>query len=314
VLKIATIIPAYKSKFIASLLTSLLLQTRAPDCILISDDSKNDEYSDSLKEFRHLLDNRNVTLISGPKSGGYRNTLHLIEQLGSDIDLVHLMMDDDLLYPTFYEQHLGVHAHLSTMCTVSKRWVANETGLPISSPNLPAQIKAGKDRLFLVSRADLMETTIPSMNNWLGEFSNMVIRKETLKGFFLKLELAGMRVDGLEDLGAMLAAAERSPIIFINEALGCFRINESQNSQNLAGAPMKRSHLSWVILAILGSREGFLSGEKTIKSYQIAGAKIAKTYATEPDMYPFIQLIDHLIKRTPDAENRFIQTWHNYLA
>ena len=312
--KIATIIPAYKSKYITGLLTSLLLQTRAPDYILISDDSKNDEYSLSLKEARHLLDSMNATLISGPKSGGYRNTLHLFEKLGSDIDLVHLMMDDDLLYPTFYEQHVSVHAQISTMCTVSKRWTASEAGLPISSLNLPEDIKAGKDRLFLISRADLMKTTIPSMHNWLGEFSNMVMRKEALEGFFLKLELDGLRVDGLEDLGAVLAAAKHSPIIFINEALGCFRLNESQNSQNLAGATMKRSHLSWIILAILGSREGLLSEDKATKSYQVAGAKIAKTYSTEPDMYPFIQLIDNLIKSSPDAEDRFIQTWHNYLA
>lgn len=312
---VATLIPAYKTKYIGELLVGLALQTRRSDRIIISDDSPDGEFgrlldSPALAGLRAGLP---IEVHPGPRNGAYENFKHLIKLWGDSSDFVHLLLDDDLIYPEFYEQHLGGHRQGRFSCSISARWTAAENGQPIRGMPVPLAVKTDPARLLALDAGVMFTTTVPECKNWFGEFSNCILTRETAP-LLLKPEFEGVSYAGLWDLGAFLAASLVAPVLYIQERLGAFRTGGEGHSAQLMGKHMKAAHLGYSALALGGKRLGQLSAEQARQCYAGIAPALVQRYGEQADMQVFAQLLFRMAAGEAAAEAEFLDQWHGFLA
>jgi hypothetical protein len=311
---IITIVPAFKPKYLVGLLNDFRHQTRLPKKIIFSDDSPNAEYRKLLmsEELSPLRNGLHIECINGPKRGGYHNILHLLDYWKESSELVHVMLDDDGLYPTFYERHLVAHQAAHFSCTISRRWSATENGQPVAGQPIPAALVSHPNSLVMLGADVIFMSTVAECKNWLGEFSNAIFRSETLQVLRQPM-FAGVSYCGLWDLGAFLAASQRGHIGYIQENLGFFRTGGDGNSSNFFGPYMKAAHLGYVALCLGGWRLGRYNQEQAQSVFYMLSEAIKQRYGSEEDMLQFIVLISRLAQGDRSAEPVFIEYWHSYL-
>jgi hypothetical protein len=315
-MKLTTLIPAYKTKYLVDLFTSLIHQSRRPDRIIVSDDSPNGTYTAWLRSdsIGPLLADLSLEIIQGPRRGSsYANVRHLVQAWNGESDLVHLLFDDDILYPDFYERHLVAHASGRFTCTVSRRWTALESGHPVSRLQVPPEITTHPSRLIAVGPELVFPTTIPFCRNWLGEFSNAVM-SSSLRDVLERAQLNGLSYEGLEDIGMFLAASERGPLCIVNEALGAFRHGPQQNTSQMHAPVMMKAHLAWGALAIAARRSGRLSETQAADGLAHLRALVDERYADESRMADFRMQLAGMADRRDGAEAAFLETWHRFVS
>lgn len=309
-MKITTLIPAYKPKYLIELLTALRHQTVKPARILFSDDSPGLEFTRVLhsEPIRSVVADLNIEVVEGPHTGGWPNFLHLLEVWGGDTELFHFLLDDDLIYPTFYERHLAAHQSADTLCSVSRRWTALESGQPLRDLNLPEAVANHPHRLLSLPADILFATTVARSANWLGEYSNAVFRA----GFAPEVRataMDGISYIGLEDLGAFLCASLVKPVAYVNEPLGSFRMNAEQHSAQPMGRAMKMAHLAYLALAIAARRIGKLGEADCALVMRSLCPLVAQRYGGEADMAGFCALMPAMAEGGPAAEREFLDLW-----
>ena len=110
-MRIITLVPAYKSKYLYDLLISFRNQTVKPFKIVFSDDSPDQSFVNILnsQSVKDITKDLNIEVVQGPRNGAWNNFLNLLQHHCKNTELFHLQLDDDICYPQFYERH--VHAH-----------------------------------------------------------------------------------------------------------------------------------------------------------------------------------------------------------
>lgn len=103
-MQITTLIPAYKTKYLAELLTGLLTQTRPSERVIVSDDSPDGSFGALLRDgpLARFASRLPLEIHAGPRAGAYENFKHLVKLWGGQTELVHIHLDDDVIYPDFY--------------------------------------------------------------------------------------------------------------------------------------------------------------------------------------------------------------------
>ena len=311
---IVTLVPAYKPAYLADLLNSLRLQTRPSRQIIFSDDSPNGEYRATLMSdtYAPLREGLNIECHEGPRRGGYPNIMQLVEVWARRSPLVHVMLDDDVIYPDFYERHLVAHASSHFSCTISRRWTASETGQPISGQPLPAAVTDSAHRLVSLDAGFVFMTTAADCKNWFGEFSNAVFRAETTP-LLMKPVFEGVSYAGLWDLGAFMAASLQAPVGHIQDHLGYFRTGGQGHSAKFFGPYMKAAHLAYAALGLGGRRLGQYSDTQARHCFGTIAKALQQRYASQTDMTPFIELMPRLAAGEGAAEAAFVERWHAWL-
>lgn len=317
-MKITTLVPAYKTQYLAELLTSLRTQTRRSDRIIVSDDSPNGEFraalfADSMAAQRAGLA---IEFHEGPRRGGYPNIQHLLSIWAQSSELVHVMLDDDVIYPRFYEQHLRAHASGVFSCSISSRWTANEHGQPIGGMPVPQAVAASPQRMLSLSHEVVFMSTVPECKNWFGEFSNAVF---TARGSEVlhRPVFEGMSYAGLWDLGAFLAASLQAPIAYIQDPLGYFRTGALGNSSKVFGPYMKAAIVGYAALAVGGRRLGHYNEAQAEGCFSTIASVVRQYYGTQPDMQVFCDLLPRMAAgdaaAKAAAETDFVLSWHAFL-
>jgi hypothetical protein len=314
-MKLITLIPAYKTRYIPDLLNALRLQTVPSGKIVFSDDSPDGAFratlfSDAYAALREGLD---IEFHDGPRRGAYENVKHLVRLAQGRAELLHILFDDDVVYPEFYERHLGAHASGDFSCSVSRRWTATDTGVPLQGQPVPQAIRQHPNRMLSLDGPAILMTTVAECKNWFGEFSNAVFRADCAD-LLLEPRLGDVSFAGLWDLGAFVAASLRRPLCHIQDHLGYFRLGPGQNSSNLNGPFMKAAHLGYIALALGARRLGHLDADLAAGACRTMHPALVQRYAGEADMQPFIAVMPALAQGDPQAEERFLDAWHGYLA
>ena len=314
-MQITTLIPAYKTAYIVDLLNSLRYQTVKSQRIIISDDSPHGEFREVFHSapFRAVVAQLPIEFHEGPRQGAYQNLKHLVKLWAGRSELMHVLLDDDVIYPEFYERHLVAHASGNFSCSVSRRWMANHVGQPMTGQPVPEAIARTPSRMLSLTDDVIFMTTAAECKNWLGEFSNAIFRAEHCN-LLLSPTLGDVSYAGLWDLGAFVAASMRAPLCHIQDHLGYFRIGPGQNSSDPNSPFMKAAHLGFVALAVGGRRLGRLSDELARQCSRIILPALTQRYASQADVAPFIALVAGLATGVAGAEERFIEAWHQFLA
>lgn len=312
-LQFTTLVPAYKPKYLVELLTAIRHQIVKPARIIISDDSPHQSFVVALtnEPLKSLIADLKIEVVAGPRLGAYSNFRYLMHLYDKQTALFHILCDDDIPYPSFYEQHLHAHSILSSRAVVSRRWTALESGQPISDLKPPSEVHAHPNRMFSLDAGLLFQKTVALSMNWLGEFSNTTFSAEMVDELD-DPSLDGICFTGLEDLGAFLKASLKSPIVYINEHLGYFRTSADQHSANPMGQPMKWAFLAYLALAIGARRLDKLSEIE----YQLVLDRVCPLiqyhFGMEEDMKALCLNMTPLLRGDLNAVKNFLVLWHNY--
>lgn len=312
-MQITTLVPAFKPQYLGELLTALRQQTVKPARIVISDDSPNQAFVAALNSepMKSRWADLPIEVLPGPRTGAYDNFRYLLQCYGGRTELFHLLLDDDIPYPRFYERHLQVHATGGTRCVVSRRWTATESGQPLRDLPVPDAVADHPQRVLALPAPLLFTHTVGRGANWLGEFSNATFRAD-MAAELDDPSLAGLCYTGLEDLAAFLKASTLLPVGYINEALGYFRTSEGQHSANPMGRPLKLAHGAYLALALAAERLGHISPEQTTARLAQLCPLVQQRYGREPDTAAWCALMPGLAAREPEAEAEFLAQWHVY--
>ena len=313
-MSITTVIPAYKPKYLSELLTALYHQTVRPTRIIFSDDSPDRAFRTALEStpVKSAIAGMNIEVIDGPRAGAFANCRHLLQVWRGSTPLVHFLLDDDIIYPEFYERHLAVHATGAVDCSVSRRWTSIEGGLPVGRLPVPEQVARHQERVLSLGSDFLFTTTIPSCNNWLGEISHAVFNHE-VSGLLEDPRLADISFEGLGDIGFFLSASLRKPIGFLNDALGYFRLNPAQNTQQGSSRDFKAGHLAWIALGLAAQRLNKLQPEQATQCFRTMGALMMHRYGNDTGMAPFCDLVPALGRGDASAGERFLELWQAFV-
>lgn len=313
--RVTTLIPAFKHEFFEQLLNALNAQVVKPDRILISDDSKENLFLRSVErqEFRELLEGLNIQVVQGPKNGQYANFRHLVNLLSYEDTCFHVLCDDDIIDPGFYHMHRKAHASSEALCSFSKRRITRANGQTTSPGHYPPGIARSNHKMILLEAEFLYSSTLPTMNNWLGEFSNAVFKKDAIR-FFLQPSLNGICHYGLYDLGIFLRASEQKGCILINEYLGAFRQSPSQYSSQIGSPTYRSSILAWIALSIAAHRGDRLTSEQLF-SCAASATSVLKQYFREDLAAKKVFALEGLISQRaiePYIES-FLSIWPIFL-
>ena len=313
-MNICTLIPAYKTQYIESLLLAIRTQTVQPYRIIFSDDSPGGVFSERLlsSEYSALRSGLNIEVVNGPRNGAFENFKHLVRTWNGESELFHLLLDDDVIYPEFYGRHLAAHMSGNFSCSISRRWEANEAGQPTRGVNVPAAVARDAARMIALGPEVTFMTTVAEGKNWLGEFSNAVLRR-SCQQLILEPRLAGVSYAGLWDLGAFLAASVEQPICFIQDYLGFFRKGPAQNSAQSFSPIMKSAVLAYAALAVAGRRIGAMNDEQAKTAFSIISEALNYWYATQDDLADMKSAVSRLVIDRELAEANFLERWDSFL-
>ncbi|WP_263559602.1 glycosyltransferase family A protein [Paucibacter sp. B2R-40] len=316
-MQITTLVPAYKPKYLVELLTALRHQTVKPAKVIFSDDSPDQAFVNLLNSepIKSAVADLNIEVVAGPRSGAYNNFRQLLrlfrDQSGGPTELFHLLLDDDIPYPSFYERHLHAHGQGALNCVVSRRWTALESGQPMRDLPVPPAIAQHAQRMLVLGSELLFAQTAGVSSNWLGEFSNATF-SSAMASELDDPSMDGICFTGLEDLGAFLKASLSSKLGFINEHLGYFRTSAEQHSANPMGRPMKLAHLAYIALTLAGRRLGKLQATQAAANLASLCPIIAQRYGHESDMAELCALMPALAAGQAGAEEQFMPIWQVY--
>lgn len=314
-MRISTLIPAYKIKYVESLLLGLQSQTVKPYRIIFSDDSPSGIFSERLlsDELAPLRAGLAIEVIQGLRKGAFENCKHLLNVWNRESELFHVLLDDDVIFPEFYERHLVVHLSGDFSCSISRRWESNEAGQPLRGQPVPTAVANTANRFLSLDADVAFMSTVAECKNWFGEFSNVVFRSDCSE-IVLNPSIAGVSYAGLWDLGAFLAASLLRPICHIQDHLGYFRRGPDQNSAQTYGPMMKSAMLAYVALAISGRRIGKISGEQVTNCSWMILNVLNQWYATQDDMADFRAVLPRLALDLQGSEDEFLILWQQFLA
>ncbi|RYD91756.1 MAG: hypothetical protein EOP61_26985, partial [Sphingomonadales bacterium] len=183
-MEITCLVPAFKPGYFDYLLSCLKMQSRPAVRVLVSDDTTDNAFTAALQnEFtRTLAGPVPIEIIEGPRQGHHRNIERLLDRfMRRPTSHFHILNDDDLIYPEFYAKHLEIAAKSNPLCSVSKRWLANDGGFPMGYPRLPDEVASDGRMDIGISEKLLSDSIVGNGYNWLGELSQAVFRADFLE-------------------------------------------------------------------------------------------------------------------------------------
>ncbi len=312
-MKILTVIPAYKPTYLAETLLALQRQTVKPDKVVFSDDSPGQVFAPLLAsaEMAPLAQGLDIEVVAGPRQGAFANWRQSVQLVGSRCEFFHLLCDDDVMYPNFYERHLHAHAHGNFGVSVSRRWTADEAGRPQRDLPVPPAVANHGASLMALDAGVMFMSTCARGTNWLGEVSNALYRADAAP-LIGDPQVGGIGYLGLEDIGSFLCSSLTRPVCYINDHLGYFRTSASQASSQHYGRPLKLAFLAYLALSLIGRNAGHLNDEQVRGCLQLVGTGVLTHYANQDDMQDACAVLRDWLQGAPGAEDRFLQVWQAY--
>jgi hypothetical protein len=165
--------------------------------------------------------------------------------------------------------------------------------------------------MMAIGSESLFAASIGTGRNWLGEFSNATLHRE-MTDAALAPALAGISLNGLEDLSTFLLASLKAPLVYINEHLGYFRTSPTQNTAQTMGRQMKLAYLGWLPLAIASRRAGLISALQCQRVVAEYSGYILRGYQSQRDLAPISALLPALVAGEAGAEDNFLELWRIY--
>lgn len=310
---LVTLIPAYKPDHLGELFLGLATQSFKDFRVVVSDDSPGGAITELLKSrvLEPLLRNLDVLVVQGPRRGSVSNVRHLVEGFARHGQLVHLMMDDDIVYPDFYRAHAQAHARGTIGASVSQRWLTAADGRPGASLPLPAFLDQLAERIVYLDAGAMFASTAALVQNWLGEFSNAVL-SQGAAARLLRTEIEGLSYFGLADIGVLLDVSRIAPIAFVRDHLGGFRSHPNQTTHARQSFALKCGYVGWIALALAGRRAGHMDDAQTLSSMATSIGRCVAQLGSDPQLAELFAMAATIGTDLP-AFDRWFEGWWSRL-
>jgi hypothetical protein len=313
-LTLTTLIPAYRADFLADLFKGLAAQTFRNFRVVLSDDSPDASVTRRIAEgaFSEWTAPLHMTIIRGPRTGSMNNLLHLLQHWRQSSPLVHLLMDDDIVYPDFYRMHEQAHRNARISASVSQRWAGSAQGTATGRFPLPEPLEAAASGTYLLESQYLFQTTVPACRNWLGELSNVVLNAESAMALSRSC-MRRLRYYGLGDIGVLLDVSRQAPIAYVRETLGVFRMHATQSSQSVNSFPLKCGVLAWIAIALDAWADGRIDSTQAVRAIATAIANCEQLFPGDPAVLSFMARIEPHIVSLDSFYEGFESAWNDWL-
>lgn len=308
---ITTLIPAYKPTFVDELLLSLASQTYKQFKVIISDDSPDGIVNQVVqsKQLSHLVQQLHIQIFRGPQQGGYSNVFNLIRNHARQSEYFHILLDDDVIYPTFYETHMSAHEKSNALVSVSARWNANKQGQPYAmTMDMPTSQSFAQN----FSAKNIAKQLVAKGTNKLGEWSHAVYKSAAAE-IILNPTIGEFSYFGIDDLGSFIKASMQNDGIWIPDALGFFRIHSEQNTQNTQNDTIKCSHYAWVALGIAAFEQGWITQDELNGLINKIKGKVQMRFSQDALGIDMLAIFNQYPKYCVDFKTVFIARWNSYL-
>ena len=232
---ITVAIPAYKPRHLGQAIASVLAQTFTDYELLISDDCPDDGVKAVVDGFR----DPRIRLIEGPRRGLVPNSAHLWEQ--ATCDLLKYVYDDDFLLP-FALEGLGrrLEAAPEAAYAFSFRHLVDGEGRITSSPR---SLKG--DAVASYAPGVIPQAIIGSMRNFVGEPSNLLIRRSRFPDASCLSQYCGLPVRHMIDVCFYLNAGAHGPCVGVPEFHAAFRQHDQQVSAGRTAPAFAIGFIEW---------------------------------------------------------------------
>jgi hypothetical protein len=314
--KIITLIPGYKSTYFVDLLMSLKSQQSRPAHILLSDDSQNDEYL-TLREspqLSPLCDELNLTVLRGPKRGARQNIEYLLRTAASmQSDYIHILMDDDIIFPDYYSAHLAIHQKYTISCSVSRRIYCLDNRIPVHAPRVPEAIDRYGTKNLLLGKEFIFQTVLNEAYNWLGELSCIVFKKRFIEDNNI-YELDRWDTHGLADVSSVMKAAIDSNVGYINSNQGFFRLAD-QSVTTSRNNVFSASVLAWLPLGFVGFERSYIQRSGLEKISDFVNYVYQRDFSDSQVICLLLEVNDLIkTKRVDQAAYIFKNNWGHFIS
>jgi hypothetical protein len=225
-MEVTCLIPAFKVRYFEHLLIGLRTQSLPPKRIVISDDSPGGDFLTASRSDRlqPLVATMPVEIVEGPRQGHHGNIEQLLDIfLKAPTSHFHILNDDDMIYPEFYAHHGAVSEDHDALCSVSRRWVTNDRGVPTGFGRIPEDVLATGRSTVAITPDMILGRFAEYSDNWLGELSCGVFRADFIERPDQFCVYDGMDYNGLNDIGSFIKASLIGTLVFSNQYLGAFR-------------------------------------------------------------------------------------------
>lgn len=312
---ITTLIPAYKPEYLGETLMSLRRQSFRDFRVIVSDDSRDGAITTMLRDgrFAAATDGLNVLAVRGPGNARL-NHLSLLDRWAGSSPFVHLLMDDDVVFPGFYQQHLAAHAGGAYGVSVSARWLSQDDSRPAWSLPIPPAIAASPLRAVPLDAAQVFASVVPTCDNWLGELSNMVFTADAATRY-PRPPSAGLSYYGLLDVGAVLDAVCHRPMVYLTEHLGVFRQHAQQTTHGVGQHGHRVAMLVWAATALHAWAEKRIGAQDLLTAIGTTIKRCLHLYGEEDAvMNRFYALVQDEGRSLPGLHAAFTAFWLELLA
>ena len=312
---ITTLIPAFKPEFLGDVFAGLLRQDCRDFHVVLSDDSPGQRITAMIGAGEWGDAPRRLGLEVLPGPGHARlNQRALIDHWDGRTPFVHMHLDDDVIYPSFYRQHLGAQAGGRYSVSVSRRWMSQQDLAPAQGFGLPAFIEASPQLCVPIDDQTLFQSMLPSCDNWLGEFSNMLISAEGAAAW-PRPRTDGANYLGWPDVGFLLEAVQRAPLLVLREYLGVFRRHPSQTTHHPHNHGGRVSWLAWATYALLAWKDGWIAAEQAVHAISITVKRCLERFGdADPVINRFYDLVQHEGRGLPRLHAAYMPFWAELLA
>jgi len=275
---LTTLIPAYKKDYLAEMFLGLARQTFRDFKVIVSDDSPGDEITALIQggAYDALTRGLDLQVVRGPKNARL-NYQALLDLWGGRSPYLHMQLDDDAIYPDFYRTHLAAHATGRFGVSISRRWITHVDMRPVHGIHLPRCVADSPLLYVPVDEQSLFSSMVPTCNNWIGEFSNMVMSADGAR-HFPKPPADGLSYYGWPDVGFLLESIQHLPLVYIRDHLGIFRQHPEQSTNRTLNHSGRVSGMAWVACALHAWREGRISYAEAVNAIMYTVGQCLKKF------------------------------------
>ena len=290
---LTTLIPAYKKEHLAEMFVGLARQTFRDFKVIVSDDSPGDEITAMVRDgaFGRLTANLDLQVVRGPKNARL-NYQHLLDLWNFSSPYVHMQLDDDAIYPDFYRTHLAAHATGLYGVSVSRRWITQDDIRPVHGINLPRCVAESPLLFVPVYENDLFSSMVPTCNNWVGEFSNMVMSAAGASRFPTP-PATGLSYYGWPDVGFLLESIQHQPMVYIRDHLSIFRQHAQQSTNRVINHSGRVSGMAWIAAALHAWQEQRISYAEAVNAIMYTVGECLRKFGEDDpvinEMYDIVQ-------------------------
>jgi len=155
---------------------------------------------------------------------------------------------------------------------------------------------------------------VPTCNNWVGEFSNMVMSAAGASHFPMP-PASGLSYYGWPDVGFLLESIQRLPMVYIRDHLSIFRQHAQQSTNKVLNHSGRVSGMAWIAAALHAWEQQRISYAEAVNAIMYTVGECLKKFdESDPVLNEMYDIVQRHGKSLAELHAAFTPYWLRVLA